>query len=140
LQPATVFLALRMGLFRSTDRGEHWQDLEIGQHAAHLHYGRDIVVAPRDPSVMYACVADASRGKAGRLYRSQDMGQSWRQFDHSIELRSTTMAVALHLRDARQMHCVTRQGQSFSTLDGGMSWQEHCLPDGTGSTVAIACG
>ena len=25
---------------------------------------------------MYACVADASRGKAGRLYRSQDTGQN----------------------------------------------------------------
>lgn len=138
--PGTVFLALRMGLFRSTDRGAHWHDLEIGQHAAHLRYGRDIVVAPQDAAIMYACVADSSRGKAGRIYRSQDSGQSWRQFDHGIDVRSTMMAVALNRRDAQQVHGITRQGQSFSTLDGGKSWLEHRLPEGTGATVAIACG
>jgi photosystem II stability/assembly factor-like uncharacterized protein len=138
--PGTAFLALRMGLFRTQDRGESWQDLGIGQHAAHLRYGRDIVVAPQDPSVMYACVADSSRGKAGRVYRSQDMGGTWQQFDHSIDVRSTMMAVTLDPRDAGRVHCVARGGQSFSTLDGGRSWQEHDLPGGCGAAVAIACG
>jgi photosystem II stability/assembly factor-like uncharacterized protein len=138
--PGTAFLALRMGLFRTQDRGDTWQDLGIGQHAAHLRYGRDIVAAPQDANVMYACVADSSRGKTGRLYRSQDMGSTWRQFDHSIDVRSTMMAVALDPRDAGRVHCVARGGQSFSTLDGGRSWQEHDLPAGCGTAVAIACG
>jgi len=139
-EPGTAFLALRMGLFRTRDRGETWQDLGIGQHAADLRYGRDIVASPQDPRVMYACVADASRGRAGRLYRSQDSGGTWAQFDHSVTVQSTMMAVAPDLRDAASVHCVTRRGQSLSTLDGGESWRDFPLPADCGAAVAIACG
>ena len=138
--PGTAILALRMGLFRTEDRGATWQDLGIGQHAAHLRYGRDIVVAPWDPADMFACVADAARGKAGRLYRSHDSGKSWAQVDHSIDVKSTMMAVALTPSDRRQAHCVTRGGQTFSTLDDGGSWREFAMPDGAGTAVAVACG
>jgi len=31
---------------------------------------------------------------------------------------------------------VTRLGQSFSTMDGGQTWREHDLPEGSGSAVA----
>jgi photosystem II stability/assembly factor-like uncharacterized protein len=136
--PDTAFLALRMGLFRGDSGGAEWHDLGIGRHAAHLRYGRDVVVAPWDPMTLYACVADAARGKAGRLYRSQDLGRNWRQFDHAIDVQSTLMAVAVPARD--QVHCVTRRGQTFSTLDGGGSWREFQLPQGAGSAVAVACG
>jgi photosystem II stability/assembly factor-like uncharacterized protein len=136
--PDTAFLALRMGLFRGDNGGAEWHDLGIGTHAAHLRYGRDVVVAPTDPMTLYACVADSSRGKAGRLYRSQDLGRNWSQFDHSIDVQSTMMAVAVHGRD--QLHCVTRRGQTFSTMDGGGSWQQYDLPDGAGAAVAVACG
>ncbi len=135
-----TFLALRMGLFRSVDRGASWQDLGIGQHAAHLRYGRDIVVSPWDSSDMFAAVADSSRGVAGRLYRSRDAGASWKQIDHSVTVASTMMAVGLTAADRKQAHGVTRRGQTFSTLDDGASWLEVGLPDGAGSAVAIACG
>ena len=138
--PDALFLALRMGLFRSNDEGITWKDLGIGKHAEHLRYGRDIVVAPWDARTLYACVADAARGQAGRLYRSQDLGQVWKQVDHSVEVRSTMMAVALHARDARQAHCVTRGGQTFSTADDGRTWREYALPNGAGAAVAAACG
>ncbi len=138
--PDTPFLALRMGLFRGEDQGRHWTDLGIGQHAAHLRYGRDIVVAPWDPTVFVACVADAARGKAGRLYKSIDAGAHWAQLDHGITVNSTMMAVALDRTDPAQIHCVTRQGQSFSTADGGTSWREVPLPQQVGTAVAIACG
>jgi photosystem II stability/assembly factor-like uncharacterized protein len=139
-QRGTAFLALRMGLFRSEDRGATWQDLEIGRHAPHLRYGRDIVVAPWDGADMFACVADAARGRAGRLYRSRDSGAMWAQFDHSIDVRSTVMAVALTASDRRQAHCVTRGGQTFSTNDDGASWREFVMPEGAGAAVAVACG
>ena len=138
--PSATFLALRMGLFRSTDRGASWQDLGIGQHAAHLRYGRDIIVSPWDSSDLFACVADKARGLAGRLYRSRDGGSSWAQVDHSIDVRATMMAVGLTAADRRQAHCVTRGGQTFSTLDDGGSWREVAMPEGAGAAVAVACG
>lgn len=140
LAPEAPILALRMGLFRARDRGAHWADLNIGQHAAHLRYGRDIVVAPWDPATLFACVADSSRGQAGRLYRSDDAGTTWAQIDRGIAVRSTMMGVAPDPHDRARIHCVARQGQAFSTDDGGATWHEVPLPAGAGSAVAIACG
>jgi photosystem II stability/assembly factor-like uncharacterized protein len=138
--PETPFLALRMGLFRGEDRGKHWTDLNIGQHAAHLRYGRDIVVAPWDPNTLFACVADSSRGQAGRLYKSDDTGATWTQIDRGVTVKSTMMGVAPSPANRARIHCVTRQGQTFSTDDGGASWRELPLPEGSGAAVAIACG
>lgn len=138
--PETPFLALRMGLFRGEDRGMHWTDLNIGQHAAHLRYGRDIVVAPWDPNTLFACVADSSRGQAGRLYRSEDTGATWTQIDRGVDVKSTMMGVAPNPANPSRIHCVARQGQTFSTDDGGASWRELPLPEGSGAAVAIACG
>jgi len=138
--PDAPILALRMGLFRAQDRGAHWSDVNIGQHAAHLRYGRDIVVAPWNPDTLFACVADSSRGQAGRLYRSDDTGTTWSQLDRGIAVTSTMMGVAPDPTDPARIHCVARQGQSFSTDDGGATWREVPLPAGAGSAVAIACG
>ncbi len=138
--PETPFLALRMGLFRGEDRGMHWTDLNIGQHAAHLRYGRDIVVAPWDPHTLFACVADSSRGQAGRLYESKDTGATWTQIDRGVSVKSTMMGVAPNPAHPDRIHCVTRQGQTFSTDDGGASWRDLPLPEGAGAAVAIACG
>ena len=140
IAPKSAFLALRMGLFRSDDSGANWKDLGIGQHAEHLRYGRDIVVAPWDANTLYACVADSARGVAGRLYRSRDLGANWSQIDRGIEVHSTMMAVALSPHDRAQAHCVARRGQCFSTADDGQTWRETPLPESAGSAVALACG
>jgi photosystem II stability/assembly factor-like uncharacterized protein len=50
------------------------------------------------------------------------------------------MGVAPNPADRSRIHCVTRQGQTFSTDDGGSSWRELPLPEGSGAAVAIACG
>ena len=139
-EPGQPLLALRMGLFRSDDSGKSWRDLDIGRHARHLRYGRDIIVTPWASNDLFACVADAARGETGRLYRSRDTGRSWAQVDHSIEVRSTLMAVAVTGADSRQVHCVARAGQTFSSLDDTESWREFSLPDGAGVAVAVACG
>jgi photosystem II stability/assembly factor-like uncharacterized protein len=138
--PETPFIALRMGLFRGESRGTRWTDLDIGRHASHLRYGRDIVVAPWNPNTLFACVADAARGQAGRLYKSGDTGATWQQIDRGVSVKSTLMAVAPNPAHPARIHCVARQGQTFSTDDGGASWRELPLPAGSGAAVAIACG
>jgi photosystem II stability/assembly factor-like uncharacterized protein len=137
--PGTVFLAVRMGLFRSADRGMSWEDMEIGRFSP-LTYGRDVRVSPHDPRVMYACLSPAAQSQDGSLYRSDNLGETWTRFDHGVKAESTMMAVALHPRDPAQVHCVSRYGQVFGTEDGGRTWSEHRLPDGVGDVYAIACG
>jgi len=127
--PGTVFLANRMGLFRSSDRGEHWQDMEIGRFSP-LTYGRDIRTSPQDPKVMYAALSPAARSTDGAIYRSDDVGQSWKRFDHGVKAEATMMAVALNPKDPNQVFGASRFGQIFGTTDGGKSWTETRLPEG----------
>jgi photosystem II stability/assembly factor-like uncharacterized protein len=138
-RPATVFLAVRMGLFQSADRGAHWRDMQIGRFSP-LTYARDVRVSPQDARVLYACLSPAARSQDGSLYRSQDLGETWTRFDHDIKAESTMMAVALHPRDPDQVYCTSRTGQVFGTQDGGRTWHEHRLPDGVQDVYAIACG
>lgn len=137
--PGSVFLAVRMGLFRSDDQGKTWQDLEVGRFSP-LTYGRDIRVSPQDARTLYACLSPAARSEDGSVYRSTDLGKTWTRFDHGVKARATMMGVALHPRDPAQVYCSSRCGQVFGTQDGGRTWTESQLPDGIDDVYAIACG
>jgi photosystem II stability/assembly factor-like uncharacterized protein len=135
--PTSVFLAVRMGLFRSDDRGATWQDMEVGRFSP-LTYGRDIRVSPQDPNVLYAALSPAARSEDGSIYRSADLGRTWARFDHGVKARATMMSVALHPRDPAQVYGVSRCGQVFGTRDAGKTWRESPLP--VDDVYAIACG
>ena len=136
--PGAVFLAVRMGLFRSDDRGMKWQDLEVGRFSP-LTYGRDIRVSPHDAHVLYAALSPAARSQDGSLYRSADLGKTWTRVDRDVKAQATMMGLALHPRDPDQIYCASRCGQVFGTQDGGRTWQESQL-DGIDDVYAIACG
>jgi photosystem II stability/assembly factor-like uncharacterized protein len=136
--PDTVYLAVRMGLFRSTDRGASWHDMEVGRFSP-LTYSRDVRVSPQDPRVLYACLSPAARSEDGSLYRSDNLGETWTRLDHGVKAEATMMAVALHAQNADEVHCVSRCGQLFSTRDGGKTWREQRLPQGVRDVYAVAC-
>ena len=137
--PGAVFLAVRMGLFRSDDRGMKWQDLEVGRFSP-LTYGRDIRVSPHDSRTLFAALSPAARSEDGSLYRSADLGKTWTRVDHDVKARATMMGLALHPRDPDQVYCASRCGQVFGTQDGGRTWSESSLPGGIDDVYAIACG
>lgn len=136
--PGTPFLALRMGLFRSNDRGTNWRDMRIGRFSP-LTYCRDVIVSPHDPLVMYACLSQAAFSTAGSVYRSADLGETWQRFDRGIRAESTMMSVAAHPDDASRVYCIARGGQVFGTEDSGESWQEYPLPAGVNDAYTVAC-
>lgn len=137
-RPGTVFLANRMGLFRSPDRGDTWVPIEIGRYSE-LTYARDLMVFPHDPGTLFAALSDSSRGVAGSLYRSGDLGETWSRFDHDISIESTLMTVAASAETPERVYCAARRGQVFGTEDGGGSWRSYPLPDGVEGVYAIAC-
>jgi photosystem II stability/assembly factor-like uncharacterized protein len=136
--PDAVIIAVRMGLFRSDDQGRSWQDLRVDRFSP-FTYGRDIKVAPQDPSTLYACLSVAASSKDGALYRSNDIGKTWRRFD-KVQPHGTLMSVALHGRDADQVYVAARYGEVFGTQDGGATWRDMPLPSGVQHIYALACG
>ena len=137
--PGNPFLAVRMGVFRSADSGASWRDIEVGRYSP-LTYCRDVMVSPHDPRVLYACLSTSARGKEGSLYRSDDVGESWRRLDHGFKANATMMSSATHPHDPATVCCVSRCGQVFATADTGASWQESQLPQGVQDVYAVACG
>ena len=134
--PGSVFLAVRMGMFRSDDKGKSWRDMEVGRFSP-LTYARDVRVSPHDARTLYACLSPAARSEDGSLYRTTDLGQSWTRVDSGVKARATMMGLALDPADKDHVACVSRCGQVFSTHDGGKSWRESLLPDGVKDVYAI---
>jgi photosystem II stability/assembly factor-like uncharacterized protein len=137
--PGTVFLANRMGLFRSDDGGKAWQDIDIGRFSP-MTYGRDLRVSPHDPKILYAALSPAFRSADGAIYKSEDVGRTWTRFDRGVKAEATMMGVAAHPRDPQRVYGISKAGQVFGTSDGGENWTERRLPEGAGDCYAIACG
>ncbi len=133
----TLFLANRMGLFKSRDKASTWQDVEVGRFSP-LTYARDVQVSPHDQNTMYAALSVAAVSDAGSLYRSEDAGESWKRFDHDVSIDSTLMTIAASHQNKQRIYCAARRGQVFGTEDGGQSWQSYQLPDGAQGIYSLA--
>jgi photosystem II stability/assembly factor-like uncharacterized protein len=137
--PDAVLLAVRMGLFRSADRGRSWQDLEMKRFSP-VTYGRDVKVSPQQPNTVYAALSVAAASHDGGLYRSDDAGKTWRRFD-KVQVHGTIMSVGLHSSDPDEVYIGARyQGEVFGTRDGGATWTALPVPGPVKDIYAVACG
>jgi len=132
-------LACRMGLFRSADRGQSWQDMEMKRFSP-ITYGRDVKVSPQDPKTIYAALSVAAASHDGGIYRSRDAGKTWTRFD-KVQVHGTIMSVGLHHTDPNQVYIGARyQGEVFGTQDGGETWAAMPLPGPVKDIYSVACG
>jgi len=64
-------------------------------------------------------------GQAGLLFHSRDNGTTWTQIQPSAKGESLTSdIVAIDVRSADQLNLTTRNNESWSTSDGGKSWEK----------------
>lgn len=135
--PGTVWLANRMGLFKSNDRGLAWTDIDIGRFSP-LTYARDVKVSAHDPERVYAALSVAARSDAGSFYRSDDFGGTWSRFDHDVEIDSTLMMISESVTSPEKVYGAARGGKVFGTVDGGKSWTTLPLPATVENIFALA--
>jgi len=135
--PDSPILALRMGLFRTTDHGQTWEDMEIKRFSP-VTYGRDIKVSTAEPNTLYAALSVAASSHDGALYRSQDNGKSWQRFD-KVQVHGTIMSVAPHAKNSNVMAIGARyEGEIYATEDGGTTWESLPLPAGVKDIYSLA--
>ena len=134
----SVFIANRVGVWRSRDQGDHWENVQLERFSP-IVYSRGVTVAPHDPNTLYACVGLNFGSETGGLMRSTDLGETWARIDDGAAAQSTTFGVAINRQAPEQLSFCTRRGQVFSSTDNGGSWREHPLPKTATNVISVAC-
>jgi photosystem II stability/assembly factor-like uncharacterized protein len=77
---------------------------------------RGVTIDPQHPKRVYAV------GETGRVYRSNDAGQTWVLADHGLA-GETIAALALDPRRPQRLYAATQSGALYLSEDGGQSWR-----------------
>ncbi len=106
------------GLWKSTDGGDTWRELESGLPKVDL--GRiGLAISPVDPDVVYAIV-EAAQGEGG-FFRSTDRGESWeKRSDHVSASPQYYQELFADPRDRDRVYSMSTFGQVSE--DGGETW------------------
>ncbi|MBW8873501.1 MAG: glycosyl hydrolase [Acidobacteria bacterium] len=106
------------GLYKSTDGGETWRPLKNGLPAGEK--GRvAVAVAPSRPSVVYALV----EAEKTALFRSDDVGESWREVNSSFNVQARPFYFARIAVDPTDFNTLYKPGLTLTvSSDGGKSF------------------
>jgi photosystem II stability/assembly factor-like uncharacterized protein len=140
-RPGTVISIARAGMFRSSDRGDHWLAVPIeALNTKGQTYCRCIREVPGDPKTIWVAAGANFRSDVGALFRSSDGGVNWERVNMGFQPTSTMFGIAFDQLRPSHVYCSTSTGQVYGSLDGGKSWNEHPLPEGADQVYALACG
>lgn len=135
---SSVFISNRVGVWRTRDRGDNWENLQFERFSG-IKYSRGIQASPNDPNTLYACVGIDFGSAEGGVLRTTDQGDTWERFDKGVSAQSTTFGVAINNQNPEQVYFCTRRGGVFGTHDAGASWSEDALPEGVTNVISVAC-
>lgn len=101
-------------LYKSVDGGETWSKLKNGLPAGQS--GRiAVAVAPSRPSTVYALV----EARKTALYRSDDLGEHWREVNDSFNVQVRPFYFAHVVVDPKDHNRVYKPGYSLTFSDDG---------------------
>lgn len=132
--PGTVHIATQTAMFRSRDRAEHWEHVQVEEMFPGGSYCRDLLVAPDDPKTIYLA-AGAGGGAAppdtvqeGALFRSSDAGETYERMDMGETVPGRMMQIAIDSAAPDHIYCAAYSGEVYSSSDRGSNWTKSNLP------------
>jgi photosystem II stability/assembly factor-like uncharacterized protein len=108
------------GLHESRDAGLSWVFRKLDSP---WQYTRAVVPRADQTGVVFLTNGNGPPGDQGRLWRSDDWGDTWLPIDLPGQLNSTIWSVATHESDPQSLWACTNLGQLFCSTDGGHTWQ-----------------
>ena len=129
-----VYIITQLAMFRSRNRGSRWEFVPLDEMFPGGSYCRGLTVAPDDPNTMYLAVgagggsAPPGTQQAGAVLRSRDAGETWDRLDLGETPPSRMFQIAIDRNAPSHVYCCTRDGQIFSSYDGGETWAGDQVP------------
>ena len=139
--PGTLFSIGRAGMFRSTDKGDHWirVPIEVLNEKGQT-YCRQIREVPGDSKTIWVAAGAKFMSDLGALFRSRDGGMNWDRIDTGEQPKSTLFGLAFNEHNPSVMYCASSGGEVWGSHDSGDTWSAHPLPDGVDQVYCMACG
>lgn len=134
-----------VGVFRSDDRGQHWQDVTKGLPSFH---GFPIAITKREPDSVFVVPLEFElnnfRVCNGQLavYRTRDAGKTWQPLTDGLPGPDNYQSVYRQGLDTdgldpEGVYIGTSNGQVYASSDGGDHWQR--LPGDLPPIVSVSC-
>ena len=124
--PQTIFAGTNLGVYRSDDRGDHWEALEKPRADMDVW---SLSFHPDDPQIMYAGYEPCA------VYRTVNGGESWQQMDTSgvkyphittymPPLGKRVIGIAADPSNPSDMYGAIEVGGLIGSRDGGETWTQ----------------
>ncbi len=118
--PNVIFVGTQRGVYRSLDRGDHWQRMNLTE-------GRivwSLKFHPGNPRVMFLGT------EGSEVYRSQDGGENWDYMStisnpDSVQMAFATRILGIGIESSSpdHMYAALEVGGAARSTDGGQTWQ-----------------
>jgi photosystem II stability/assembly factor-like uncharacterized protein len=110
-KPDIVYAGTTKGLFRTMDKGEHWE--RIGQLLADPFIS-SVVLHPTDSSALYF------GGPAG-VWKSSDGGETWQAMNQGLATLNIR-ALAMAPSNPQMLYAGTNGSGLYRSTDAGVTW------------------
>ena len=122
--PSVLFTGAQDGLYRSQDRGDTWEKMDLPGEEAPIW---SVAFHPNDPRIVYA------GGEEAKLCVSEDGGDSWELMPISATFPSVTttpqmmpkrvIGISLDPNSPENMYAAVEVGGLLRSTDGGATWE-----------------
>jgi photosystem II stability/assembly factor-like uncharacterized protein len=123
--PAVVYAGTQAGVYRSEDRGDHWERIAMADHGLPVW---SILFHPHDPDVILVGTENCE------IYRSDDKGEHWVRLPVSVRFPDITTAPGANpakrilMLDASaaepdHLYGAIEVGGTIRSTDGGEHWE-----------------